>query len=219
MQIFSPSADTWLRAGLLGIAVLLLAAGLMVAGYVNSGYANQVGWFQDQQVPFSHKHHVGELGLDCRYCHNSVETAANAGLPSTHVCMTCHSQIWTGARMLEPVRRSYADGTPLRWHRVAQLPDYVYFNHSIHIDRGVACVDCHGRVDKMPLTYRAKAFQMKFCLDCHRDPVRHLRPRDQVTRMDWSEWTPQQADRFGKTAMAHFHIRPSRLDNCGICHR
>lgn len=219
MQIFSPSADTWLRAGLLGAALAVLAAALIAAGYVDSGYATQVGWFRDQTVPFSHKHHAGELGIDCRYCHASVETSANAGLPPTRTCMTCHSQVWTGAPMLAPVRQSLATGKPLRWHRVAQLPDYVYFDHSIHVQRGVACVECHGRVDRMPLTYRAKAFQMQFCLDCHRDPAPHLRPVDQVTRMDWRGWTQARAERFGGAAMLRYHIDPARLDNCGICHR
>lgn len=197
----------------------MLGAILVWAGYVNSGYATQVGWFRDQQVPFSHKHHAGDLGIDCRYCHSSVETSADAGLPSTHVCMTCHSQIWTGAPMLAPVRESFATGEPLRWHRVAQLPDYVYFNHSIHVQRGVACVECHGRVDQMPLTYRAEPFQMQFCLDCHRDPAPHLRPVDQVTRMDWSDWSKEQAERFGPVAMLHYRIDAARLDNCETCHR
>ncbi|WP_395332061.1 cytochrome c3 family protein [Novosphingobium sp. BL-8H] len=219
MQVFSPSADTWLRFGMVGVLFLLVCGALAAAGYANSGYATQVGWFRDQEVPFSHKHHVGELGIDCRYCHSSVETSADAGLPATQVCMTCHSQIWTDAPMLAPVRRSFALDRPLRWHRVAQLPDYVYFDHSIHVQRGVACVECHGRLDEMPLTYRAKALQMQFCLDCHRNPAPNLRPPEQVTRMDWRGWNKDIATRYGNAALARFHIVPGRLDNCGLCHR
>lgn len=198
---------------------MVVAGALAAGGYANSSYATQVGWIHDQPVPFSHKHHVGELGIDCRYCHAGAETGADAGLPPTQVCMTCHSQIWTGAPMLAPVRRSLAENRPLRWHRVAQLPDYVYFDHSIHVKRGVACVECHGRVDTMALTYRAKALQMQFCLDCHRDPAPRLRPPEQVTRMDWSDWHDQAAARYGKAALDRFHIVPARLDNCGLCHR
>ncbi|PEQ13655.1 cytochrome C [Novosphingobium sp. PC22D] len=219
MQIFSPSADTWFRAGLAAFAVLVAALALVGGGYARSEYLTQVGWTRDQQVPFSHKHHVGDLGIDCRYCHTSVETATRAGLPPTHTCMTCHSQVWTGAPMLAPVRKSLATGEPLHWRRVAQLPDYVYFDHSIHVDRGVACVECHGRVDRMPLTWRAKAFEMKFCLDCHRDPAPHLRPPEQVTRMDWSDWSEDRAEAFGMAAMRRFHVEPARLDSCEICHR
>jgi hypothetical protein len=187
-QIFTASAETRLRTAALMLAIVFASSLLFTAGFMNSTYLTRVGWVAAQPVPFSHEHHVGGLGLDCRYCHASVEVSAQASLPATHVCMTCHSQIWTGAPMLAPVRASLADNKPLHWQRVARLPDYVYFNHSIHISRGVACVECHGRVDQMPLLARAKPFTMEFCLDCHRDPGPHLRPRDQVTRMDWSGW-------------------------------
>jgi len=219
LQIFSPSADTWLRAGIAALVVAVFAAGLVAAGYADSTYATQVGWAKDQDVPFSHRHHAGELGIDCRYCHATVETSADAGLPATHVCMTCHSQLWTGAPMLAPVRASLAQHRPLRWHRVAQVPDYVYFNHSIHVQRGVPCVECHGRVDTMPLTWRAKPFQMQFCLDCHREPAKHLRPPEQVTRMDWASWSPQMRQAYGSAALRRYHIDTGKLDNCEICHR
>ena len=219
LQIFSPSADAWLRLGIFVLVGVVIGAALFGAGYVNSSYATQVGWPRDQVVPFSHKHHAGELGIDCRYCHAGVETAADAGLPATHVCMTCHSQVWTGAPMLAPVRESYATGRPLVWHRVAQVPDYVYFNHSVHVKHGVACVECHGRVDTMPLTWRAEPFQMKFCLDCHRDPATRLRPPDQVTRMDWSGWSDETARKYGAAALRRYHIDVGRLDNCETCHR
>jgi hypothetical protein len=204
-----------LTALVLGTVGVLLVAG----GYANSSYLTRVGWAPDQPVPFSHKHHVGDDGIDCRYCHTGVETGADAGLPPTHICMSCHSQLWTGAPVLAPVRASYATGTPIRWNRVAQLPDFVYFNHSIHLSRGVPCVECHGRVDQMPLMRRASAFQMQFCLDCHRDPAPHLKPPDQVTRMDWSGWSAADQRAYGAVAMRRFHIDPARLDNCEICHR
>ena len=133
--------------------------------------------------------------------------------------MTCHSQLFTQAPALAPVRHSYATNAPIDWNRVAKLPDYVYFNHSIHIARGVACVECHGRIDKMALTYRANAFTMKFCLDCHRDPAPRLGPPDQVTRMDWSGWSEADRRRYGEAALKRFHVDLGKLDNCEVCHR
>lgn len=218
-QIFRPSADTWLRWAVLGAALLVVGAMLVAAGYVDSNYLTQVGWVKDQPVPFSHQHHAGGLGIDCRYCHTAVETSARAGLPATHICMTCHSQLWTGAPALAPVRQSLATGRPIHWNRVAQLPDYVQFNHAIHIDRGVPCVTCHGRIDAMPLTWRAEPFQMQWCLSCHRDPAPHLRPREMVTRMDWSDWPEAKARRYGTRMMKVHGIDPSLLDNCELCHR
>ncbi|MFZ5779950.1 MAG: cytochrome c3 family protein [Pseudomonadota bacterium] len=220
-QIFTPSADTRLRFGLLLAGLSFVTSMLFVGGFMESSYSTLVGWVPEQPVPFSHAHHAGGLGIDCRYCHASVETSAQAGLPSTHVCMTCHSQVWTGAPMLAPVRHSLASGQPLAWQRVARLPDYVYFNHSIHIDRGVPCVTCHGRVDRMPLLTRAEPFTMGWCLACHRDPAPQLRPREQVTRMDWSDWDQNQerAKEFGRASVAAFDIRPNTLTDCSICHR
>lgn len=220
-QIFTASADTRLR-----FIVLLLVLGMagffvFLGGYADSSYATLVGWFQHQPVPFSHQHHAGELGIDCRYCHTAVETSAEAGMPPTHVCMTCHSQIWTGADVLQPVRQSLAEDKPLVWHRVAKVPDYVYFNHAIHVDRGVPCVNCHGRVDQMPLLARGKPFQMQFCLDCHRDPAGSLRPPEQVTRMDWSGWDPTSEEHklYGQLMVSAYGIEPRRLTDCSTCHR
>lgn len=218
-QLFPPAADTVLRFAFVAAALSIVVAALGGWGYARSSYVNQVGWVQDQPVPFSHKHHVADDGIDCRYCHSSVETSAKAGLPSTHVCMTCHSQLWMGADALAPVRESLASGKPIRWHRVAQLPDYVYFNHSIHISRGVACVECHGRIDQMPLTWRAKPFEMRFCLECHRDPAPHLRPLGKVTQMTPIDWSSKQQRAFAAQAMHKHHIDPKLLDNCGLCHR
>jgi hypothetical protein len=220
-QIFTASGDTRLRAGLIMVLFVFVGSMVFFAGFMESTYQTHVGWVRDQPVPFSHLHHVGGLGVDCRYCHVSVETGAQASLPTTHVCMTCHSQLWTGASMLAPVRASLANGRPLEWQRVARLPDYVYFNHSIHISRGVPCETCHGRVDRMPLMARAEPFTMQFCLDCHRDPGPHLRPRDQVTRMDWSDWDrhSEAHAQFGRQMMQRYGIEPAKLTDCSICHR
>jgi hypothetical protein len=219
-QIFTASADTRLRAVLLLVVLGVLGCILLVAGVMDSSYATLVGWVRDQPVPFSHLHHVSGLGIDCRYCHTAVEVSAEAGLPATHVCMTCHSEVWTGASMLAPVRESLASGRPLAWQRVARLPDYVYFNHSIHVERGVPCVTCHGRVDKMPLMARAQPFQMRWCLECHRNPAPHLRPPDQVTRMDWSDWDRHPEHKlYGDLMAKAYGIEPSKLDDCNICHR
>jgi hypothetical protein len=219
-QIFKPSADTWLRLSIAGLLVGAIAVATSGVGLARSTYLTRAGWPVDQPVPFSHKHHVGDLGLDCRYCHSSVEEGRYAGLPPARTCMTCHSQIWTGAPVLAPERQSFAQGKPLVWRRVSALPQYVYFDHHIHIARGVACVECHGRIDQMALTYRAKAFQMRCCLDCHRNPAPHLRPPDQVTRMDWTDWDkdPVHAG-YGARAMRAFGVDPAKLTDCNICHR
>jgi hypothetical protein len=218
-QIFSPAADTWLRA----FAVLIVGAAvggtLFASGFARSTYETRVGWHVDQPIPFSHQHHAGDLEIDCRFCHAEVERSWNAGFPSTHTCMTCHSQIWTGAPVLAPVRQSLAEDKPIVWQRVSGLPDYVYFDHSIHVGRGVPCVACHGRIDKMPMTARAEPFKMRFCLGCHRDPAPRLKPRDQVTRMDWSNWTAKDQAKFGPAAMAAYHLDPKRMTDCGLCHR
>lgn len=187
--------------------------------FEHSSYVTGVGMVRGQPVPFSHQHHAQDVGIDCRYCHTSVERGPNAGLPPTHTCMTCHSQLWTGAEVLAPVRQSLATGRPIAWRRVALLPDYIAFDHSIHVSRGVGCVECHGRIDRMPLTWREKPFQMQFCLDCHRDPAPRLRPVALVTQMTPLTWTKAEQRRFAAGAMARHQIDPSKLSDCGICHR
>ena len=217
-QIFSRTADTWFRA--VGWGALLFAIALLAVAFIysRSQYETAVARTPLQPVPFSHKHHAGELGIDCRYCHSTVETDADAGFPATHVCMSCHSQIWTNAEMLAPVRQSLAENRAIDWRRVARAPDYVYFRHDIHIAKGIGCVECHGRIDRMPLTYRAKAFEMKFCLECHRDPAPHLRPRDAVFDMDWKP--PPDHAALGRELMKLYRIRsPEQLTSCGVCHR
>lgn len=219
-QIFRPSADTWLRATALIVFLAVLGGGLFATGLARSSYSTRQGWPIDQTVPFSHKHHAGDLGIDCRYCHVDAERGPRAGIPATYTCMTCHSQVWTGAPMLAPVRDSLASGKPLAWTRVARLPGYVYFDHQIHVERGVPCVECHGRMDQMPLAYRAHALEMRFCLGCHRDPAPRLKPPDQVTRMDWSDWNAVPAHRtYGAQALRRYRIDPKQLTDCGICHR
>ena len=171
-----------------------------------------------QPVQFSHQHHVGAMGLDCRYCHTSVERAAYANVPPTKTCMNCHSQIWNQSPELEPVRESWRTGQSIEWVKVYDLPDYVYFNHSIHIAKGVGCETCHGRIDKMPLVSQHPNLQMSWCLDCHRAPEKHLRPRDQVFTMGYVPAGIQEE--IGERLKAEYHIRPTfELTDCTTCHR
>ena len=216
-QIFHPSMNTLARASIFGAIFLVVLVGWIVWQVNRSPYVTQVGAIPDQPVPFSHEHHVSGLGMDCRYCHSSVESSSFAGIPSTKVCMTCHSQVWTNAAMLQPVRDSWNTDAPLRWTRVHDLPDYVYFNHSIHVAKGVGCNTCHGQVDQMPLTYRAESLQMDWCLSCHREPGNFLRPRDQVFNMKYMQ--PANQVELGKKLVADYHVRTEQLTNCMICHR
>src|SRR6266498_3372211 len=183
MQIFHRSANVISRASI--YAGIFTLAGVLWAciQFQRSPYVTYAGEARPQPVPFSHQHHVAALGIDCRYCHTSVETSWFAGIPPTQTCMNCHSQIWTNAAMLEPVRASFASGRPLVWSRVHRLPDFVHFNHSIHVAKGIGCATCHGRIDKMALTYQASPLTMQWCLECHRNPERFVRPKDQVFNM------------------------------------
>ncbi|WP_313088746.1 cytochrome c3 family protein [Pseudomonas sp.] len=216
-QLFPRSADMWLRLALLvlfgGLALVFVAFVILS----RSSYVTDQGWTVDQPVPFSHEHHAGALQIDCRYCHDSVESSPVAGLPPTHTCMSCHSQLWTGAEMLAPVRQSLAQGEPLRWNRVNELPDYVFFHHGVHVNAGVGCVECHGQVDTMPLMRKAEPMTMGWCLSCHRDPAPHLRPRDKVTDMSWQ----YQGDRrkLGEALMRKHEIGEGDLTHCYTCHR
>lgn len=214
--IFGPGAN-------LAAKLILIAAGGVVVvvffiGWIgpSTEWATRVGYPIRQAVPFSHQHHVAGLGLDCRFCHTTVEVSPTAGMPPTHTCMTCHSQIWTNAAILAPVRQSLADDQPLRWTRVYTLPDYVYFDHSIHIAKGVGCTECHGPIGDMPLTRKATTLYMSWCLSCHRDPAPHLRPLDQVFNPHWHR-TP--ATPSGEQLMAAYHIHTRTLSDCGVCHR
>lgn len=216
-QTFSRSADTIARVAL----ACLVVVPLMVLGYAlaiaRSPYTTDEKVVLTQPVPFSHEHHVSQLGLDCRYCHTGVETSSFAGLPPTETCMTCHSQLWTNAKMLAPVRESLATAQPIHWQRVHRLPQYVYFDHSIHVAKGVGCTTCHGPVGTMPLMYQDKPLTMEWCLSCHRDPARYLRPKDHVFDVDWT--FPADQDVKGHELLKQYGIEVSHLKDCSVCHR
>ena len=214
-QIFHRSTNTLSRLSIYG-AIFILAA-LSYAGYAvnKSPYITDVNVAQDQPVPFSHKHHAGELGIDCRYCHTSVEDSSFAGIPPTATCMTCHSQIWATSPMLEPVRASYRTDRSIEWTRVNALPDFVYFNHSIHVHKGIGCTTCHGPIAAMPLTWRAQTLQMDWCLGCHREPEKYVRPREKV--FDPFYQPPADQLTLGRKLVAEYKIQ--KLTNCSTCHR
>jgi hypothetical protein len=217
-QIFPASSNTVARASVIGLAGLLGGVAWAWNAFYWSSYETRVKVPVEQPVPFSHKHHVAGLGIDCRYCHTSVESSAFAGMPSTETCMSCHSQIWPDAPMLAPVRESFATGTRLRWNRVHDLPDFVYFDHSIHVARQIGCSTCHGDVGEMPLVWKEQTLYMKWCLECHRQPEGFLRAsRGEVFLAQWRP-SADQAAKGGKVART-FHIDTRQITNCGVCHR
>jgi len=231
MQIFRRSTNTISRATIYGAVFVVAALFWAAAEIQRSPYVTYAGVARPQPAPFSHQHHVAGLGIDCRYCHTSVETSSFAGIPPTKTCMNCHSQIWTNAQMLEPVRESFRSGKSLVWNRVNDLPDFVYFNHSIHINKGVGCNTCHGPVDRMPLMYNYASLQMEWCLECHRAPEKYLRPRDQVFNMryeqpssdnpvsvDGNEYTDQIS--LGTDLVKKYKLRSvADITSCSTCHR
>jgi len=212
---FHPIANTIFRLVLVGGGVLLVL--VLCIGYlvVRSPYEMMQDVPREQPLQFSHEHHVGGLGIDCRYCHVSVETSSFADLPPTSICMHCHSQMWAAAPAVEPVRESYRDGRSIQWTKVYSLPDYVYFDHSIHVHKGIGCATCHGRVDRMPLTWQAPELTMAWCLECHRNPERYVRPEAEVFNMSYSPPADQAA--LGERLVREYHIQ--RLTSCSICHR
>jgi hypothetical protein len=214
-QIFRPSANTLSKLSLAGI--LVLAGGLLGLAMLlgRSSYVTGANEYIEQPVQFSHLHHVLDDGIDCRYCHTSVETSSFAGIPPTKTCMNCHSQIWQTAPILEPVRASFREDRPLRWTRVHDLPDFVYFNHSIHIKKGMGCESCHGRVDQMPLMRQVQSLQMEWCLDCHRHPEDYVRPRSEVFTMGYRPTVPQSV--LGPQLAMEYNIKS--LTSCSTCHR
>jgi hypothetical protein len=215
-QIFHRSTNTLSRLSIFG--ALFLVAGLLwgLATFNRSSYMTQERVARTQPVQFSHKHHVGELGIDCRYCHTAVERSSSAGFPPTATCMNCHKAIWNQSPMLEPVRESLLKGQPIAWRLVHDLPDYVHFDHSIHVAKGVGCVSCHGRIDQMRLTYKAASLYMEWCLDCHRHPERVLRPQSEVCNM---EWQPQDQLALGAELAKEYKLRSTfALTNCSTCH-
>lgn len=216
-QIFRPRANGLVTIVLFGTAVSVVAIAAVAVIVGRSPYSTAVYYTPEQPVPFSHEHHVGALGIDCRYCHTSVEQSSFAGIPSTHLCMTCHSQIFTDQKMLAPVRQSLMRGEPIHWVRVYDLADFVYFNHRVHVQNGIGCASCHGRVDKMPLMQQAKRLSMEWCLACHRNPAPNLRPLDKITAMGYE---PASDGIPGEKLMKRYGIdHPNRLSECYTCHR
>lgn len=220
-QVFLPGANAIAKLVIFGGLVLIVGLFWLIGALWRSTYATDVGVPREQPVPFSHQHHVSGLGIDCRYCHDAVEISSSAGIPPTYTCMTCHSQIWTNAEMLAPVRQSLEYDRPLQWTRVNDLPDFVYFNHSIHVSKGVGCVTCHGRVDQMPLTWKAHSLYMEWCLDCHRAPERYIRPREHVLDMDWQPPPDRDGGQLalGRRLVKEYGINKKLLTNCWTCHR
>ncbi len=215
MQIFNRSANFAAKASIVG---LVLVVGTLL-GLLTT--ANRWSWVnnrkvvREQPVQFSHQHHVQTIGLDCRYCHTSAESSSFAGIPPSKTCMNCHSQIWSTSPYLEPVRSSFRDNRSLRWLRVHDLPDFAYFNHSAHVKKGVGCESCHGRVDKMPLMLQENSLQMEWCLECHRNPAKYLRPRSEIYTMGYQPAEPQAE--LGARLMKEYHVNPRT--SCSTCHR
>ena len=218
-QVFHPSSNTIVRAS---IIIGVLAVGLIAVGaalYIRSDFYNYIRDPMAQPVAFSHERHVAGNGLDCRYCHTSVENSAFAGIPSTEVCMACHSQILPDAPMLEPVRESWENDTPIMWTRLNDLPQYAFLDHSVHINRGVGCTTCHGPVNEMRLTWKEHTLHMEWCLDCHRNPAKNLRPREEVFNVYYEP--PANQMELGQALVEEYHVDVDTLGltNCSTCHR
>jgi len=217
-QVFHRSTNTISRVSIFGAIFFIAGLGWVLDTISRSAYVTQAHTVRVQPVPFSHRHHVGGEGFDCRYCHTSVETSSFAGIPPTRTCMNCHSQLWADSPMLEPVRDSFRTGKPLEWVRVHDLPEFVSFNHSIHLAKGVGCSTCHGRVDLMPLTWQESSLQMNWCMDCHKNPLPVLRPRDRVFDMEWEP--PENQLEVGAALAKEYDIQPEKvLTSCSTCHR
>ncbi len=216
-QLFHPASNAYAKASIY-FGIMLVSASLwLVWELYRSPYTTEVDVVRTQPVPFSHEHHVSGLGIDCRFCHTSVERSAFAGLPPTQVCMGCHAQLWKDSPMLEPVRASLRSGEPLAWTRVHDLPDFVYFDHSIHLAKGIGCESCHGRVDEMPLVRKVKSLHMEFCLDCHRHPELGVRHLDDVTHFGRQVQPVSLVE--GAALVQERGIVTAQLTNCWVCHR
>jgi len=217
-QIFPPRSNLFARTSILGVLVLLAAAVAGGAWYDHSSAVTKVGVPIEQPVPFSHPLHAGALGLNCRYCHDAVDQSAFADIPPAETCMSCHSQIATDRPSLAPVQESYQTGKPIEWNRVNQLPDHVFFNHQIHVNKGVGCETCHGRVDQMNQIAKAHTFYMSWCLECHREPEKYLRPLDNVYQMGYQPAEDQAA--LGSRLVQEYDLMSEQqLTNCSTCHR
>ena len=233
-QVFHPAANTLARVSIIAAAAAPLVL-ILSGSQITRTYGQQVNVPIEQPVPFSHEHHTNELGIACQYCHQQAEQGPWANIPATEVCMSCHSQIWTNSPLLEPVRESYRTGVPIKWNKVNRIPDFVYFNHSIHVAKGIPCQHCHGNINQMQITYRSHPFFMAWCLECHRAPEKYIRPREQVYNFsyDWqkaaeryfeqtgreNEKLPRSQNEFGKLLVQDYHINKKQLSDCWICHR
>jgi hypothetical protein len=217
-QVFPKRANAAVRSSLFAVLTLVLFLGWFIFTLMRSSWVTKQNEFVEQPIQFSHAHHVGGMGLDCRYCHTSVEKSSFAGIPPTKTCINCHSQIWSNAPILEPVRASFRDDKPLNWIRVNDLPDFVYFNHQIHVKQGVGCATCHGPVDKMGLMYQATTLQMEWCLDCHRAPEKYLRPRAEVFNMAYQ--APANQLEVGMALKKEYKVPGiDHMTSCSVCHR
>ena len=246
-QLFRPNANTYATVSLIVGAIVPFSLFYFGSTITRSPYNTGVGVPLDQPIPFSHKHHAKELGIDCRFCHTNVEVGPTAGLPTTEVCMTCHSQIWTNSPLLEPLRKSWESGVPIEWVKVNKLPDFVYFDHSIHVNRGINCNLCHGPVQEMQITFKGEPFRMSWCLECHKDPEKYMHeykagedPRQQIFELYLRISAGERLEPFEhEVAVGHFAqvpndkpheelgialmeqrgINKSQLADCYVCHR
>lgn len=216
-QLFKPRSNAFAKIVVIAIIGLPIALIAIAEAVMWSPYQTEVGIAVEQPVPFSHEHHVGEINIDCRFCHSFVENSHVAGMPSSKTCMTCHSQIWRDAPMLKPVRDSFVTKVPIAWNQVNRLPKFVYFDHSIHINKGVGCTTCHGDIAQMPLTEKARTFFMRDCLSCHREPENYLRPSDQIFNPAYQ--VPRDQASLGKKLVEQYNIHQAHLTDCNTCHR
>jgi hypothetical protein len=216
-QVFHPSTNAIARVSIIIGALLAVIVPVAAGVYIRSDFYNRVRDPLPQPIPFSHQRHVAGNGLDCRYCHTSVEDSSFAGIPPTETCMTCHSQVLAGTALIRPIEVSWETDTPILWTRVNDLPQYAFFNHSIHIDRGVGCTTCHGPVDEMRLTWREETLHMEWCLGCHRNPEQYLRPREEVFSVTYEPPADQVA--LGTKLVEEYNVNKAQLTNCSICHR
>ena len=227
-QVFPKGYNVVMRLAVLSVPFTLAGAAAGGAAFYRSDYTTGRGEVVQQPVPFSHKHHVSQLGIGCQYCHTSVEVSASSGYPPTKTCMNCHQMMWQGAELLDPVRQSYAKGEPIAWTKIHNVPHYTYFNHSIHVNKGVGCYSCHGPIDQMNLIYQSNTLLMEWCLNCHRNPENYLRPREEIYNMTYKASDtinpdtslPYDQVTLGKKLKEEYNVRDHYvLTNCSICHR
>lgn len=222
------------RLLLVGTPAYVIAAGWLMAQWVHMPYFTGVGVAVEQPIAFSHEYHVGLLEIDCRYCHSTVDQASFAGMPATATCLGCHEHVWTGLSEIQPLKSSAETGIPIAWRRVHDVPDYAFFDHGIHVQKGVACVTCHGRVDRMPQVWKTQTLSMQWCLECHREPERYVRPREFVFDLEWEvpsdrggfaalaeqlelQSVPRDAEHLGRMLVERYDIQ--RYTSCSNCHQ